>query len=55
MKKQFKKEYGFSPDRFDAAIHTFFKDEPTRAVILTKSEVEANEMQDLLTAIKPCG
>ena len=53
MKKQeFKKEYGFSPDRFDAAIHTFFRDEPTRAVILTKSEVEAKEMQDFINSNK---
>jgi hypothetical protein len=27
---QVKKDYAFSPDRFDAAIHTFFKDDPTQ-------------------------
>ena len=54
MKKaEFKKEYGFSPDRFDAAIHTFFKDEPTRAVILTKNEVEVIEMQKFIQSAKP--
>lgn len=53
MKKQdFKKEYGFSPDRFDAAIHTFFKDDPTKAVILTKHEVEAMEAQRFIESIK---
>lgn len=49
MKKQeFKKEYGFSPDRFDAAIHTFFKDEPTRAVIITKNEMESRDMREFI-------
>lgn len=47
-KKEFKKLHGFSPDRFDAAIYTFFKDEPTRAVILTKQEVEAKEMVEFI-------
>lgn len=44
-KEQFKKEFGFSPDRFDAAIHTFFKEEPTMPVILTKAQLETKEVQ----------
>ncbi len=52
-KKEFKKEYGFSPDRFDAAIYTFFKDEPTKAVILTKQEIEAKEMQEFMKSAQP--
>lgn len=44
-KPMFKKEYGFSPDRFDAATMTFFKDEPTMPVVLTKAQVETKEMQ----------
>ena len=51
-KKDFKKEYGFSPDRFDAAIHTFFKDEPTRAVILTKQEIERKENEEFVNRTK---
>lgn len=51
-KKEFKKEYGFSPDRFDAAIHTFFKDEPTRAVILTKQEIERKENEEFINRMK---
>lgn len=43
-KEEFKKLYGFSPDRFDAAIYTFFKDEPSRPVILTREEVGTREL-----------
>jgi hypothetical protein len=39
-KGEFKKDHGFSPDRFDAAIHTFFRDDPTREVILPKEQLE---------------
>ena len=45
-KVTFKKEYGFSPDRFDAGIMTFFKDEPTMPVIMTKEQLETKEMQE---------
>lgn len=47
-KVEFKKLHGFSPDRFDAAIHTFFKEEPSAPVILTKSELEAKELLDFM-------
>lgn len=42
-KTMFKKEYGFSPDRFDACCYTFFRDEPSRPVILSKHEMENRE------------
>lgn len=54
-KKDFKKEYGFSPDRFDAAIHTFFKDSPTKEVILTKQQLETKEMIDFVNSGKAQG
>lgn len=41
---QVKKDYAFSPDRFDAAIHTFFKDDPTREVIIPKEQLEPLEL-----------
>lgn len=47
-KPTFKKEYGFSPDRFDMAIHTFFKSEPTRPVILTKQQLQTREMIEFM-------
>lgn len=47
-KPTFKKEYGYSPDDFDSAIYTFFRDDPTRPVILTKNEVEVLDMQDFV-------
>jgi len=56
-KVEFKKEYGFSPDRFDAGTMTFFKDEPTRPVIITKTQLEQKEtiewLQKLQTANNP--
>ena len=45
-KVEFKKEYGFSPDRFDAAIHTFFRDHGTQPVVLTKQELENKDMME---------
>ena len=51
-KKEFKKEHGFSPDRFDAAICTFWKDEPSKPVILTKLELENKEVYDYLNSLK---
>lgn len=47
-KVTFKKEYGFSPDRFDSATMTFFKDEPEMPVHLTKEVLEAKETQEWL-------
>lgn len=47
-KVTFKKEYGFSPDRFDAATMTFFKDEASMPVVLTKEQLEAKEIADWL-------
>lgn len=47
-KVEFKKEHGFSPDRFDAAIYTFFKDDPTAKVTLTRSEMQAKEAMDFM-------
>lgn len=44
-KVDFKKEYGFSPDLFDAAIYTFFRDQPSAPVILNKNELERQEME----------
>ena len=37
-KPQFKKEFGFSPDRFDAALYSFFKDTATSAMIRRQDE-----------------
>ncbi len=47
-KVEFKKEHGFSPDRFDACCYTFFRDEPTRPVILTKEEIENKDWADYI-------
>lgn len=47
-KVTFKKEYGFSPDRFDASCMTFFKDEPTMPVHLTKAQLETKEMSEFI-------
>jgi len=51
-KKEFKKEHSFSPDRFDAALYTFWKDEPSKPVILTKMELENKEVYDYLNNFK---
>ena len=47
-KEMFKKEYGFSPDRFDAAIHTMFKENPTRDVIMKKDDLATKEMAEFV-------
>lgn len=47
-KVDFKKLNGFSPDRFDAAIHTFFKDDVTKSVILTQNEMAVQEMAEFI-------
>ena len=51
-KIEFKKEYGFSPDRFDAGLTSFFKDEGTRPVQLTKNELEQKENMEWLEKIR---
>lgn len=51
-KVTFKKEYGFSPDRFDAAITSFFKNEPTMPVVLTKAQLESKETAEWLQKIQ---
>lgn len=52
-KVTFKKEYGFSPDRFDAAIHTFFRGEPTQKPVMTKNEMEAWEAKKFMEQANP--
>jgi hypothetical protein len=51
-KVEFKKDNKFSPDRFDMAIHTFFKENPTRPVILTKAELQTQEIADFLHKVQ---
>lgn len=51
-KIEFKKLYGFSPDKFDSAIHTFFKDEPYRKHIMTKQDIEFKEHLDFVARTK---
>ena len=47
-KVEFKKEYRFSPDRFDMATMTFFKDEPYMPVHLTPRQLEEKENVEFL-------
>ena len=47
-KIEFKKEYGFSPDRFDAACFTFFKETATMPVHLTQEQLALRETQEWL-------
>lgn len=47
-KTEFKKDNGFSPDRFDGAKHTFFRDNPNKPVILTKNELERVEAEEFM-------
>lgn len=51
-KVTFKKEYNFSPDRFDAGCMTFFKDEPSMPVHLTKEQLESKEIYDWLQKVQ---
>lgn len=51
-KVEFKKEHGFSPDRFDACCYTFFRDEPTRPVIVTKQELENEDWAKFLDRVE---
>lgn len=47
-KVEFKKEYRFSPDRFDMATMTFFKDEPYTPVHLSPKQLEEKETMEFL-------
>lgn len=47
-KVEFKKEYGFSPDRFDMAKMTFHKIDPTMRPELTKEQLEVKENLDFI-------
>jgi hypothetical protein len=51
-KELFKKLNGFSPDRFDAACYTFFKDEPTRAVIIPREDIATQELAQFIAQSK---
>lgn len=51
-KVTFKKEYGFSPDRFDAACMTFFKEHPTMPTILTKAQLEEKDNAEWLQRLQ---
>ncbi len=51
-KVTFKKEYAFSPDRFDAALMSFFKEDPTQPVKLTAAQLESKENQEFLQRIQ---
>lgn len=50
-KVEFKKEYGFSPDEFDASIHTFFKEAPTVKPVMTKQELETKDMAEFMRRV----
>jgi hypothetical protein len=50
-KPMFKKLNGFSPDRFDAGIISFFRDDPVRPVILTKDQLETQEMAEFMKRV----
>lgn len=45
-KVTFKKEYGFSPDKFDAGCMSFFLENPITPVHLTKADLEKNDVMD---------
>jgi len=51
-KAEFKKEHGFSADRFDACCYTFFRDEPSRPVIVTKQELENQDWAKFLDRVE---
>jgi hypothetical protein len=51
-KVTFKKEYGFSPDRFDAGLYTFFKDNPTMPVIIPKEELMKAENMEFIQRVE---
>lgn len=47
-KVEFKREYGFSPDRFDMAKYSFFKDDAYVAPVLSKAQLEVKENIEFL-------
>jgi hypothetical protein len=51
-KVTFKKEFGFSPDRFDASCMTFFKDEPTTPTFLSKDQLAQKENVEWLQKLQ---
>ena len=51
-KVEFKKEFGFSPDRFDMAKYSFFKNEAYVAPVLSKEQLDAIENQKWLANAK---
>lgn len=51
-KVEFKKEYGFSPDRFDMAKMTFFKLDPTIAPIMSREMLEVKENIDFIKKVQ---
>lgn len=51
-KVEFKKEYRFSPDRFDMATMTFFKDEAYTPVHLSPKQLEQKENIEFLQRIQ---
>lgn len=52
-KEMFKKEYKYSPDRFDAAIHSFFRNEPTRAAVVKAADLETSEAAEFMKRAMP--
>lgn len=51
-KPTYKKLYQSSPDRFDAAIYTFFKDSPTAPVILTAKQAADADIAEFLRKVQ---
>ena len=50
-KPMFKKLNNFSPDRFDAGIISFFRDDPSYPVVMTKQQVETEEMVEFMKRV----
>jgi|GEM_PF-1312609 len=51
-KETFKKEHGFSPDRFDMACLTFFKEDGERPVHLTREQLQKKETMEWLARVQ---
>lgn len=51
-KKEFKKEFGFSPDRFDMAKYSFFKENAYVPPVLSKEQLEAREAMDFMNKVQ---
>lgn len=47
-KREFKKTFGYSPDRFDMAKYSFFKDQAYVPPVLSKEQLEAKEAMEFL-------